>query len=379
MKTHYSSVIVHQFDPERQQAGGIDTCIRALIRNKPDDEQILIIGTSIDRSLFKVHSLKCEGKDIKFIPVSRLQASASRRFLPHSIRMAVGMMLPLIRNTSPDTTIHVHRTDYLPIVHLFKKSKVVAFIHTNMKAANGSMSDSFWRHFPKLQGHLDATFLQKTQLCVVFNKETAESYKQVAPNVIYSTNWYNEEVFLANDEKTDISALWVGRLEQPKDPILGLQALEAIAAGTANARTVLVGDGSLASNVSAWHTANQCTTDLLGSLPLAEVAAKLRRSEALIMTSHFEGSPIVLFEAMASGTPVIATKAADPDSLIVDGINGFQVPDRRPDSFKQAFERIDEISRKKVAESVRAYSSIQVAGKIWKQIHNAPSARNGGL
>jgi glycosyltransferase involved in cell wall biosynthesis len=41
------------------------------------------------------------------------------------------------------------------------------------------------------------------------------------------------------------------------------------------------------------------------------------------MTSIYEGSSIILKEALASGIPVIANRDSDPDGNIINGKNGF--------------------------------------------------------
>lgn len=53
-------------------------------------------------------------------------------------------------------------------------------------------------------------------------------------------------------------------------------------------------------------------------------------SEALIMPSDYESFGMVALEAMASGTPVIASEVGGLAFLVRDGINGFHVPVREP-------------------------------------------------
>ena len=50
--------------------------------------------------------------------------------------------------------------------------------------------------------------------------------------------------------------------------------------------------------------------EILGSVPRAEMPGIMRRHHALVFPSHFEGSAVVLVEAMASGLAIIQTAAA---------------------------------------------------------------------
>jgi glycosyltransferase involved in cell wall biosynthesis len=63
-----------------------------------------------------------------------------------------------------------------------------------------------------------------------------------------------------------------------------------------------------------------------GALPNYDAKEILRRSDVLIMPSHFEGLPIVLLEAMSSGViPVVSRLAGCTDFVIKNRVNGFLV------------------------------------------------------
>jgi D-inositol-3-phosphate glycosyltransferase len=55
-------------------------------------------------------------------------------------------------------------------------------------------------------------------------------------------------------------------------------------------------------------------------------------AEAVIMPSHYESFGMVALEAMACGTPVIASEVGGLAFLIKDGETGFHVPDRDPET-----------------------------------------------
>lgn len=57
----------------------------------------------------------------------------------------------------------------------------------------------------------------------------------------------------------------------------------------------------------------------------------------LLVTSSTEGTPNPALEAMACGTPVIATNVGNIPDIVEDGVNGFIVKDN-VDSFKKAIE-----------------------------------------
>jgi glycosyltransferase involved in cell wall biosynthesis len=61
----------------------------------------------------------------------------------------------------------------------------------------------------------------------------------------------------------------------------------------------------------------------------------MRSCGVFVLPSIVEGRALVQQEAMACGLPVIATKNAGADDMILDGETGFLVPIRSPDSIAE--------------------------------------------
>jgi glycosyltransferase involved in cell wall biosynthesis len=72
--------------------------------------------------------------------------------------------------------------------------------------------------------------------------------------------------------------------------------------------------------------------------PHAEVLGLMQTCDVLVLPSIVEGRALVQQEAMACGLPVIATRNAGADDLIVSGETGFLIPIRSPQAVA---ERID--------------------------------------
>ena len=98
--------------------------------------------------------------------------------------------------------------------------------------------------------------------------------------------------------------LWIGRLEKQKDPQL---ALAVMAAMQAPAHLTMLGDGELRASLQQKIS----TMDLDGRVTLAgyasEIGSRLADTDALLITSHYEGGPAVAVEALAQGVPVVST------------------------------------------------------------------------
>lgn len=85
-------------------------------------------------------------------------------------------------------------------------------------------------------------------------------------------------------------------------------------------------------------------------------------AEALVMPSHYESFGMVALEAMACGTPVIASQVGGLAFLVQDGVTGYSIPDQDPDALAESLKKllgdsyVREEMGKQAAEYAREYS-----------------------
>jgi glycosyltransferase involved in cell wall biosynthesis len=103
-------------------------------------------------------------------------------------------------------------------------------------------------------------------------------------------------------------ALFVGALQPRKEPVTAIEAMSLL--GVEAPRLVLVGPdkGGRADAESAAHRLG-VDVQLRGHVERGELAALYRGAECLVFPSRYEGFGLPMLEAMASGTPVVATTA----------------------------------------------------------------------
>ncbi|MBI4575100.1 MAG: glycosyltransferase family 4 protein, partial [Planctomycetes bacterium] len=84
-----------------------------------------------------------------------------------------------------------------------------------------------------------------------------------------------------------------------------------------------------------------------------DVGAVLRAMDVLAMPSWEEPFGRVLIEAMAAGTPVVATRAGGVPEAVTDGVDALLVPPREPRALAEALERLlgDPALRGRLAEA----------------------------
>lgn len=80
---------------------------------------------------------------------------------------------------------------------------------------------------------------------------------------------------------------------------------------------------------------------VLGSLPDAELAARLAQADVLVVPSLYEGFGIVYLEGMAFGLPAIAGAGGATHEIITDGVDGFLVGPGNERALAERLARLD--------------------------------------
>lgn len=101
---------------------------------------------------------------------------------------------------------------------------------------------------------------------------------------------------------------------------------------------------------------------LLGSVPQAELSARMARSHVLALASVEEGLALVQGQAMACGCPVVATVATGAEDLFTDGAEGFIVPDRDTAAFADRLQQLADDAALRERMSAAALARVRTLG-----------------
>jgi glycosyltransferase involved in cell wall biosynthesis len=128
---------------------------------------------------------------------------------------------------------------------------------------------------------------------------------------------------------------FVGRIEPRKGPLDLVRAAPAIRRGAPGAQLVLVGGDPFGSDPA--YTAAVAASPDVKHLPWADNAPGLMRHlDVLVLPSYEEPFGTVLAEAMAVGTPVVATSVDGLPEVVDDGVTGRLVAPGDPDAIATA-------------------------------------------
>lgn len=104
--------------------------------------------------------------------------------------------------------------------------------------------------------------------------------------------------------------------------------------------------------------------------PTSQIGKEYARSSMLVMSSHYEGFPMVMIEAMACGLPVISFDyKCGPKDIIQDGINGLLVKDGDIEGLANAMMRLmdDNLLRQRMAENAMRVTETYSEEKVMAQ------------
>jgi colanic acid/amylovoran biosynthesis glycosyltransferase len=157
-----------------------------------------------------------------------------------------------------------------------------------------------------------------------------------------------------------LSILSVGRLHPVKGHEFLVRACRELRQLGINFECVIAGEGPerkrLQKLIRELHL--EMKIKLRGHVPRKGLPELYRKADVLALTSHSEGIPLAVMEAMASGTVALAPEITGIPELIADGVNGFLY---QPGSMASFVSKLMEIREQSTAlEKVRCAARRQI-------------------
>lgn len=107
----------------------------------------------------------------------------------------------------------------------------------------------------------------------------------------------------------------------------------------------------------------------IGEIPNTEANAFLGKAKAVLFPIEWEEPfGLVMIEAMASGTPVVAYRRGAVEEVVEDGITGFIVDNE--EQMAEALKNIDQIDRKKCRERVQERFSLKAMVDGYEELYS---------
>jgi glycosyltransferase involved in cell wall biosynthesis len=120
---------------------------------------------------------------------------------------------------------------------------------------------------------------------------------------------YESKNFYLEDGERDL-VIWAGRFETVKNPVFANRVLTSLK--IPGIKASMYGSGSLFAEVERANKISGNPITINAAVSSEDLGKILRRTKVLISTSHFEGAPRILVEALASGARIVCLSSADP-------------------------------------------------------------------
>jgi glycosyltransferase involved in cell wall biosynthesis len=391
--------LIYPADPAGAIPGefGIDSFIRNLIRFAPDDIRYELIGITTEpsaRPVGKWTECMLGEKRLRLFPVLAQPRTARRSAIPLSLRFSLKILL--LRPRIQGDLLEFHRIEP-SIAYMFDKRPKNAFIHQDMKQLLNPKADIVWRHMPFLYYKLEDILIPRLDSLFTVSEagraDYLERFSFMKERIFYTRTFMNPEIFypapesrLLDDRRAlrssfgltgeDLVCVFVGRLDQQKDPLLLVEAFSLAAETNKRLHLLLIGDGVLRDKtvrlISEMGRGENCL--VLGLMPPSEIAKIHRGADLFLLSSAYEGMPIALLEAMACGLPAVATAVGEVPKIIKPGINGELVNERNPVAFARALEdvlaHLSRYRRKNSIETASAFNPQSVLEPVYRNYRN---------
>ncbi|HVM08451.1 MAG TPA: glycosyltransferase [Acidimicrobiales bacterium] len=160
-----------------------------------------------------------------------------------------------------------------------------------------------------------------------------------------------------------------------------ITAVAALAARGHDVELDIVGDGPLRRDLEAQARRDGVVVRFHGLLPKPAVADRLRRADAFVIASDFETFCVAAVEALACGTPVVATRCGGPEQFVTPEV-GRLVPRGDATALATAIEELHAeglarggFARADIARSVEGFRPAAVRRAIMSAYGTALSPR----
>lgn len=201
--------------------------------------------------------------------------------------------------------------------------------------------------------------LRKFHTLVVLTEADARTWREILPSV---KQIYNPLTFSPSDSSPLTSKRFIaaGRLEKQKDYPSMVTAWKKVTERHPDWTLDIFGDGHRKDEIEHMiaYAGLEGKVRLMGRS--SDIRGEMLRSSGLLLSSRFEGFPMVLLEAAALGLPMVSFDCHyGPSEIVRTGENGILVPMGDTDAMAEAVCRLieDEDLRRRLGEG--AYASAQ--------------------
>ena len=285
---------------------------------------ILSVGYITPRYLFKQYkyekSEKLDGLNIKrnykqlYFPHRFL----SFKFLKKSyINLAENLYLEYIKEFGQPEIIHAHNFLYGGLIayDLFTKYKVPYMITEHSSSfSRYKLSDEIRECIHESAYHAFEVTSVSSSFRILLEEYT-KSHINILPNIV--DEYFFEKRFLKQN-KEEFIFLNIASLDENKNQTLLIETFAKVAKKKKNVSLRIAGSGIMEIQLKKLVQKLKIEKKVvfLGRIEQEKVRDEMMHADSFVLTSNYETFGVVLIEALACGTPLIATKCGGPEDIV---------------------------------------------------------------
>ncbi|MCU0523772.1 MAG: glycosyltransferase family 4 protein [Elainella sp. Prado103] len=351
--------IFYQFDPWYSTIGGIQTLIKTFIQYAPQEFKLRLVGINGGSHLAigKWHEAELYGKALLFMPLFSRPNDNIRHVVPTTLKYTLGLVG---RNLSSDF-MHFHRIEPTLVTRHWSGEKML-FVHNDMRQqiqASGSAKAMLWNQVPQIYFALERSLIEQFSQIFVCHSESVQLYRnrypRIAPRISYIKNTVDSDRFYplyAQQEQHRLLLsrqlnlpdhtrfiLFAGRLHPQKDPLLLVQSFAAL--NEPGVHLLIAGDGELQQVLQQQVRTLGLTphVSFLGAVQQPQLVKLYQVASVFVLTSLYEGLPLAVLEALASGIPVVTTNCGETPNFLTSD-SGVVCLERQPQAIAAALRQV---------------------------------------
>jgi len=332
-------------------------------RSKPNGYRVLMVSTGFDLGGAEQQILRicrlfiARGHEVRIVSLTPLgpmghQANAEN-ILCESLDMTPGIPDPraiwrlakIVRRWRPDI-VHGHMMHANLLTRAAKLfCRMPVLINTSHNEFEGG------RGLEIVLGATDRLADCVTHVCRAGMERYIRIKAASAERSVYTPNGIVTSQYAANETSRSrireelqledrFAWLAVGRFEEAKDYPNLLRAFRELVNADQKSVLLLVGRGSLHGQMEAMCKELRLEDFVRFLGPRSDVPALMSAVDGYVMSSAWEGMPLVLQEAAAASLPIVATAVGGNAEVVIDRKTGILAPPRDPEALTNAMIKV---------------------------------------
>ncbi len=383
-------------DPLGNKIGGTGAFVKDFIKYAPDEFSIEWVGITTnkkERPVGKWQNIKLGNKIFKFLPILFIKDENKKTKIPLILYFVINLLKSKSKISIGGKILVYYRIEPALIFNNAPNKKILNVLG-NIKDLYNPHSKIKWSKLPWAYFKMEKSLMSQMNKIFVVSNEGLEFYKDryhsisgrfhFIPTFVDNKKFHpyssNREKMKKLSEyknrygfsKKDKIILSVGRLEGAKNPFLLIDSFNNLVKYDQKVKLLIVGTGSLEKDVIKKIKKYNLQNDikLLGVVSSDYKIELLKISDVFLITSAFEGMPISVLEALASGLPVVSTDVGEINMVVRDGISGRLVPNNNAEVIARSVSEIlnnkEKFNTENCIYSIKDFTAERVLHRIYK-------------